>query len=108
MADATASARTQIRNLLRAPEPAVLAPLLRDENITFIAAADLFGSAGLSGELDGQKPVLPSHSEGVFHIGDVVVHLDHGMANLEGLETVAAGTEQPVARCCCATPTVSG
>ena len=30
MADATASARTRIRELLRAPEPDVLAPLLRD------------------------------------------------------------------------------
>ncbi len=30
MADATASARAQIRKLLRAPEPEVLAPLLRD------------------------------------------------------------------------------
>jgi RHH-type proline utilization regulon transcriptional repressor/proline dehydrogenase/delta 1-pyrroline-5-carboxylate dehydrogenase len=30
MADATASARTEIRKLLRAPEPEVLAPLLRD------------------------------------------------------------------------------
>src|SRR5918999_2246418 len=30
MADATASARTRIRELLRAPEPEVLAPLLRD------------------------------------------------------------------------------
>ncbi len=30
MADATASARTRIRDLLRAPEPDVLAPLLRD------------------------------------------------------------------------------
>ena len=30
MADATATARKQIRSLLRAPEPEVLAPLLRD------------------------------------------------------------------------------
>ena len=30
MADATASARAQIQSLLRAPEPEVLAPLLRD------------------------------------------------------------------------------
>lgn len=92
------------QELSTAPEgslQAILLPIdtgfdLPDENIIFIAAADLFGSAGLSGELDEQKPVLPSHSEGVFHIGDVVVHLDHGMGILEGLETVTAGTEQPV------------
>ncbi len=69
---------------------------LRDENITFIAAADLFGAVGFIKESAEQEAVLPSLSDGVFRIGDVVIHLEHGMAVLEGLETIAANTEQAV------------
>lgn len=69
---------------------------LRDEGITFIAAADLFGSADLSNESHERQTVLPGLCDSVFHIGDIVVHLEHGMAVLEGLETVAAGDVQPV------------
>jgi transcription-repair coupling factor (superfamily II helicase) len=69
---------------------------LRDENVTFIAAADLFGSAGIMEESHEQQVVLATPGDNVLQKGDVVVHLDHGMAILEGLQTVAAGTEPPV------------
>ncbi|WP_052340792.1 DEAD/DEAH box helicase [Salinarimonas rosea] len=56
---------------------------------TLVAAADLVGETGLAG---GRSGVLPETAT-LPGIGDVVVHADHGIGRLEGLERIATGTE---------------
>lgn len=53
-----------------------------------IAPADLLGSRAAARRLSG--PVLPERFEDEFHLGDAVVHLDHGLGILEGLEDLPA------------------
>jgi transcription-repair coupling factor (superfamily II helicase) len=56
--------------------------------VTCIAASDLLGSRAVQGEESRLAGLLPVTTP---HVGDVVVHLDHGMAILDGLEEVDAG-----------------
>jgi transcription-repair coupling factor (superfamily II helicase) len=59
--------------------------------ITVIAAPDLVGSrAGRSAE---QSVALLTLGRADLNIGDAVVHLDHGMAALEGLEQINTGED---------------
>jgi transcription-repair coupling factor (superfamily II helicase) len=65
--------------------------LVRNRHITTVAAADVSGSrAGLSVE---QSAALTTLGRTEFHLGDIVVHIDHGMAALEGLEQIDASEE---------------
>ncbi len=58
----------------------------RYDGATVLAAADLWGPEGGAGP--SSRRVLP---EAELGIGDIVIHPDHGLGRLEGIETVAAG-----------------
>ncbi len=64
----------------------------RDEarGVTVVAAADLLGSRAESRADDGPPPILPL-SDPDLHLGDAVIHVDHGMAVLQGIEGLDAG-----------------
>ena len=65
-----------------------------DEDVVVIAAPDLFGSAGDGIAAAERSDTLPSaFGETEFQLGDAVVHLEHGMGILEGLEEVTLGPE---------------
>jgi transcription-repair coupling factor (superfamily II helicase) len=59
------------------------------ENLTVVTASDVLGSRG-SAAVQAERVELPL-AETEFRIGDAVVHLDHGMSVLEGLEEVDLG-----------------
>src|SRR4051794_2332163 len=61
------------------------------QHITAIAASDVGGSrTGRSAE---QSAALTTLGRAEFHLGDIVVHIEHGMAALEGLEQIDASEE---------------
>ncbi|KAA2241211.1 TRCF domain-containing protein [Salinarimonas soli] len=64
----------------------------RDEagGVTVVAAADLLGSRAETGADDGSAPILPL-ADPDLHLGDAVIHVDHGMAVLQGIEALEAG-----------------
>jgi transcription-repair coupling factor (superfamily II helicase) len=65
--------------------------VLSNQHITAIAASDVSGSrAGRSAE---QSEALTTLGRAEFHVGGIVVHIDHGMAALEGLEQIGASEE---------------
>ncbi|GGE22437.1 transcription-repair-coupling factor [Aureimonas endophytica] len=59
------------------------------ERIAVVALADLVGQRARLGARD-ERPGLAARDE-VFRIGDAVVHLDHGVGILDGLEQVSDG-----------------
>lgn len=67
------------------------------DGVTVIATADVLGSrAGTrAGEVPGARPVDLEGDRETFRIGDAVIHLDHGLGRLAGLETVEAGPTGP-------------
>ncbi|MBV9395222.1 MAG: DEAD/DEAH box helicase, partial [Methylobacteriaceae bacterium] len=65
--------------------------LVSDRHITIIAASDLRGSRATR-SID-QSAALTTLGRAEFHMGDVVVHVDHGIAALEGLEEIRASQE---------------
>ncbi|KQT50973.1 DEAD/DEAH box helicase [Aureimonas sp. Leaf454] len=75
---------------------ALIAPLAegfrdRTDDLTLVTARDIAGHrAGSS--IEGSSSVLPSGSTR-FEFGDAVVHLDHGVGVLEGLDEIADGNE---------------
>ncbi|HYF55062.1 MAG TPA: DEAD/DEAH box helicase, partial [Salinarimonas sp.] len=81
-----------------APAGALLALALdleagfRDEaaGATLVSAADLLGSRAESGDEEGAPAPLPL-ADADLHPGDAVIDADHGMAVLQGLESVEAG-----------------
>ncbi|MCW5737620.1 MAG: DEAD/DEAH box helicase [Enhydrobacter sp.] len=66
---------------------------LHDEKIVAIAAADVFGGGDgvAAGRADGIASIFDG---GEFQPGDAVVHIEHGMAILEGLEEVPIGPQK--------------
>ncbi|GFE76631.1 DEAD/DEAH box helicase [Novosphingobium sp. TCA1] len=60
-----------------------------DERIVFIAAADLMGSRALIGD-GGPAGTNPWHIGIDVRSGDVVIHEDHGVARIQGLESSPA------------------
>jgi transcription-repair coupling factor (superfamily II helicase) len=60
--------------------------------IAVIAVADLLGSRARQPE-PAVGPSRPLSRDTLFRIGDTVVHLDHGMGLLRGLETVKPRSE---------------
>ena len=58
-------------------------------NVTVVAFADLMGVPARRHTERHATEALPA-SEVVLHLGDAVIHLDHGMGVLRGLETVEA------------------
>ncbi|MGE0718604.1 MAG: DEAD/DEAH box helicase, partial [Alphaproteobacteria bacterium] len=57
-----------------------------DDGIVVVAAGDVIGSA-IIGRDSPSEPVLPGGSEG-FRVGDLLLHLDHGLGQLEGIDRV--------------------
>jgi transcription-repair coupling factor (superfamily II helicase) len=109
--DRNALARRLKRRLDRAPEPvesweavraapegALLSlPLdlergfvLEEENVAVVAAADLLGSRAEHQEARRHAEQALPLGEVELRTGDVVVHFDHGLGLLKGLETVTA------------------
>ena len=65
--------------------------VVNEQHITAIAISDVSGSrAGRSGE---QSAALTTLARGELGLGNVVVHIDHGVAALEGLEQINGGDE---------------
>src|SRR5918993_89574 len=59
------------------------------DGIAVIAASDLLGSrTGGDGAREGHSASLPFMETG-FRIGDAVIHMDHGVGILQGIETLA-------------------
>ncbi|MDB5595576.1 MAG: box helicase [Hyphomicrobiales bacterium] len=67
--------------------------VLPEEGVTLVAAADLLGSR--AGTFASQPVAAPDFIETELHLGDVVVHRDHGLAILERLETVEVPEQGP-------------
>ena len=60
------------------------------EGVSVVAGADLLGSRAASARGGGSANPL-AQEVADFHVGDAIIHEDHGLALLRGLETVAAG-----------------
>lgn len=60
------------------------------ENVLAIAASDLLGSRAEQGQADAGRPDIALFGFGDIRIGDVVVHEDHGIAIVAGLEAMPA------------------
>lgn len=63
-----------------------------DERFVVVAAADLLGSRALLGNVASRVSVPWTEQSAAFRIGDVVIHEDHGIARVAGLETAPAGS----------------
>ncbi len=61
-----------------------------EAGVTLITAADLLGQAARASSYHA-APVPWHMGDGEFAPGDIVVHLDHGVGVLKGLETLEAG-----------------
>jgi transcription-repair coupling factor (superfamily II helicase) len=61
-----------------------------DENVAVIAAADMLGSRAKKADQAPAPALLPT-GDTEFRLGDAVIHLDHGMGVLQGLDAVTAG-----------------
>jgi transcription-repair coupling factor (superfamily II helicase) len=83
--------------VLAAPSGALLTlPLALDAGfidqsagVAVVAAADLLGRRTQAADADAPQPLAVGDVE--FRLGDAVIHIDHGMAVLRGLEGGAAG-----------------
>ena len=66
-----------------------------DERVLVVAAADVLGSRALSG--DAPSGISPGWSAGAaeIRVGDVVIHEDHGVARVAGLEPGPANEGEP-------------
>ncbi|HUD93689.1 TRCF domain-containing protein [Sphingobium sp.] len=63
-----------------------------DERIVLVAAADLMGSRALMAE-GGSTGANPWHVGSEMRSGDVVIHEDHGIGRVRGLESSPTGGE---------------
>ena len=63
----------------------------RARNLVVVTADDLLGSTAATGNDAPSAAALWQVEIAELHLGDVVVHADHGVGRLEGLEPVAAG-----------------
>lgn len=65
----------------------------REHGIAVITSHDVFGSRAGTGPVAAGSGALWESELLELHPGDLVVHLDHGMAILQGLEPIAAADE---------------
>jgi transcription-repair coupling factor (superfamily II helicase) len=78
-------------NVLALSAPLDAGFILPPQHISVVAAPDLIGSrASQSVE---QSTALTTLGRAELHMGDAVVHIDHGMAALEALEQIATNAE---------------
>jgi transcription-repair coupling factor (superfamily II helicase) len=75
-----------------------LARGFRIRDIVAIAAGDLLGSRAQRGEKQAAQSGADLFSLGEIKVGDVIVHEDHGLAVVAGLETLPTGGEAIVLR----------
>ncbi|MBQ0823916.1 transcription-repair coupling factor [Microvirga sp. HBU67558] len=61
------------------------------DDIVLITAGDILGSRISSGIERDASTTASSLMDNGFQIGDAVIHIDHGMGVLEGMETIPAG-----------------
>ena len=62
-----------------------------EDNAAVIAAADLLGSrAGRQLPMELTQGALEAGSESALRLGDAVIHIEHGIGRLRGIESVAA------------------
>jgi len=58
-------------------------------NIVVITAYDLLGSRADSEDLAASAPAAAQLFDASFHLGDIIVHIEHGLGKLNGIETVS-------------------
>ena len=64
-----------------------------DDGLLVVAAADVLGARALeSGRASAPNPL--SHEVTDFHIGDAIIHEDHGLGVLQGVEAVATSESE--------------
>jgi transcription-repair coupling factor (superfamily II helicase) len=61
------------------------------DGIALITATDVLGSRVSAGAEKEVSPAAPNFTDTGFQIGDAIVHVDHGIGVLEGMETIDAG-----------------
>ncbi|MXQ10060.1 transcription-repair coupling factor [Microvirga makkahensis] len=58
-------------------------------NIVVITAYDLLGSRADSEDLAASSSTAAQLADASFHLGDIIVHIEHGLGRLDGIETVS-------------------
>jgi len=58
-------------------------------NVAVISAHDILGSRANGEAVSASTSVAAQLSDLNFHLGDIVVHIEHGLGRLDGLETVS-------------------
>ncbi|HEX2555929.1 MAG TPA: TRCF domain-containing protein [Microvirga sp.] len=61
-----------------------------EAGVTLVAAADVLGSRARSARAGPVQPVAIAGTEIEFRLGDAVIHRDHGLGVLRGIESVEA------------------
>jgi transcription-repair coupling factor (superfamily II helicase) len=59
--------------------------------VTLVAAADVLGSRARTGKAGTVRPTEIAGIEFEFRLGDAVIHMDHGLGVLRGIESVESG-----------------
>jgi transcription-repair coupling factor (superfamily II helicase) len=59
--------------------------------IALITASDILGSRVSAGAEKEVSSAASAFTDARFQIGDAIIHIDHGVGALEGMETIAAG-----------------
>ena len=84
------------------PDAVVTMPIpagrsFRRGDIVAIAAADLLGSRALRGNVAGTSRAEATFAAGEIAVGDVIVHEDHGIGVVDGLEPSPGGGGEMIA-----------
>lgn len=90
VADFAEAARAKTGALCALAAPLEAGFVDEETGVVVIAAADLLGETGIArrrGARLGEDATLPA-------IGDVVVHAEHGLGRLDGLERIGAGAQE--------------
>ncbi len=60
-----------------------------EAHVAAITAYDVFGSHTYREDMPEALPLASQFGDATFHIGDIVVHSEHGVGRLDGIETVS-------------------
>ncbi len=63
-----------------------------DAGVLALAPADLLGSRARKSAVERVEAEIFGEEE--FHVGDAIIHLDHGVGLLQGIETISVGGEE--------------
>ena len=76
-----------------------------EDKVAVIAASDLLGSrAGHRMPMELTRGALEAGSESALRIGDAVIHIEHGIGRLRGIESVARPASRNRRRCASSMP----